>query len=391
MAAAERSRWWFAVASFAYFATAGAAWPDGPLSTSGRWITDAADRKVNYAGANWPASLDTMVPEGLQYQSVEGIVAKIKSLGMNVIRLTYATELIDQYYSNGEQDIPIQQAFTDALGQEAGMDVYARVVANNPSFNGNTTRLAVFDAVADECANQQIYVHLDNHISKAGWCCTPFDGNAWWGDTYFNTSNWLRGLSFMADHGKSWPNLMSMSLRNELRPPLSDLQLASSSYNWEDWYARVRQGADAINSANADVLIFLSGLDSDADLSVVVQGTALTPGTQTFSRGDFAGYDDKLVLELHSYANILGASPTNCSQTEYDLDQAGFDTLDNATNTFPLVVTEFGFEQDNNLTQQPYADCLLSYFPQQKAGWMIWELGGSYYVRQGTQDYDESW
>lgn len=37
-----------------------------------------------------------MVPEGLQYQSVETIVSKIKSLGMNSIRLTYATELIDQ-------------------------------------------------------------------------------------------------------------------------------------------------------------------------------------------------------------------------------------------------------------------------------------------------------
>ena len=51
-----------------------------------------------------------------------------------------------------------------------------------------------------ECAKQEIYVHLDNHVSKAGWCCLPDDGNAWWGDENFPVNNWLRGLTYMADH-----------------------------------------------------------------------------------------------------------------------------------------------------------------------------------------------
>lgn len=41
--------------------------------------------------------------------------------------------------------------------------------------------LKVFDAVAAELAKQQIWVHLDNHISKAMWCCGASDGNAWFG------------------------------------------------------------------------------------------------------------------------------------------------------------------------------------------------------------------
>ena len=36
----------------------------------------------------------------------------------------------------------------------------------------------VFDAVVAECFKQQIYVHLDNHISKGMWCCGETDGNA---------------------------------------------------------------------------------------------------------------------------------------------------------------------------------------------------------------------
>ena len=58
----------------------------------------------------------------------------------------------------------------------------------------------VFDAVAAECAEQEIYVVLDNHVSKAGWCCNPFDGNSWWGDTHFSITNWTRGLAYMAEH-----------------------------------------------------------------------------------------------------------------------------------------------------------------------------------------------
>lgn len=54
--------------------------------------------------------------------------------------------------------------------------------------------------MAAECAKQQIYVHLDNHISKAKWCCGETDGNAWWGDREFPIDNWVRGLAYMAEH-----------------------------------------------------------------------------------------------------------------------------------------------------------------------------------------------
>ncbi|KAI1464812.1 glycoside hydrolase family 5 protein [Daldinia caldariorum] len=369
-----------------------ATWPNGPFLTSGRWIHDAAGSTVTYVGVNWPGSLDTMIPEGLQYQSIQSIVSKIKSLGMNTIRLTYATEMIDQYYDNGETDITIQKALTDVLGQDSGRVVYHKIITNNPSFSEKTTRLQVYDAIAAECAKQEIYVHLDNHISKAGWCCSPLDGNSWWGDEFFNIDNWTRGLSFMATHGKSWPSLTSMSLRNELRIPLNNVTFASSAYSWERWYTYVKQGSSAIHRANGDVLIFLSGLNSDQDLSPIVNGTALTPGSATFNQDDFSGFANKLVLELHAYDNIFGSGPSNCTAVEAKLFNAGFKALtDEAKNRFPVVLTEFGLLQNNEAKQDPYISCLLDYVPSANAGWMIWEIGGSYYIREGTQDQDESW
>ncbi|KAI1264367.1 glycoside hydrolase superfamily [Xylariaceae sp. FL1019] len=367
-----------------------ASWPNGPFVTSGRWINDATGTKVTYAGVNWSGSLEAMIPEGLQYQSIEAIVSKIKSLGMNALRLTYATEMIDQYYDNDEKDITIQNSLTDALGDD-GEDVLNKILANNPSFTSSTGRLEVFDAIAEECAKQEIYLHLDNHVSKASWCCSPLDGNSWFNDTYFNVDNWTRGLSFMADRAQNWTSLTSMALRNELRIPLTDIQL-SDSYNWETWYKYMRQGADAIHSANADTLIFLSGLNSDKNLSAVVEGTALLPGSQTFSLDDYSGYGDKIVLELHEYANILGTPSSNCTVLTDQLYDAGFSTLSSsAVNTLPMVVTEFGFVQNSSLAQDPYPKCILDYFTSQHTGWMIWSLSGSYYIREGTQDYDEQW
>lgn len=42
----------------------------------------------------------------------------------------------------------------------------------------------VFDAVAAELANQGIWVHLDNHMSKGKWCCNGNDGNTWFGGEF---------------------------------------------------------------------------------------------------------------------------------------------------------------------------------------------------------------
>lgn len=132
----------FALTGIASLAAA-QSWPNGPFITSGRDIVDASGNVVTYAGANWPGAADVMIPEGLQYQSVASIVAKLKEVNMNVIRLTYAIEMIDQIYENDGVDVPISQAFVEALGEANGTSVYNEVLSANPDFSPNITRLEV--------------------------------------------------------------------------------------------------------------------------------------------------------------------------------------------------------------------------------------------------------
>ena len=115
--------------------------PNVPFKASGRWVIDSAGANFTYIGVNWPGAGDVMIPEGLQYASIESIVSKIKSLKMNVVRLTFAIEMVDDIKDNGG-DVTIQKAFTKALGSQ-GDAAYQQVIKNNPQFNSLTTRLQV--------------------------------------------------------------------------------------------------------------------------------------------------------------------------------------------------------------------------------------------------------
>lgn len=120
------------------------AFPNVPFKTSKSKVLDSTGANFTYIGTNWPGAADVMIPEGLQYASIESIVSKIKSLKMNVVRLTFAIEMVDDIKDNGG-DVTIQKAFTKALGSK-GDAVYQKVIQNNPQFNASTTRLQVIIA-----------------------------------------------------------------------------------------------------------------------------------------------------------------------------------------------------------------------------------------------------
>ncbi|KAM5354894.1 hypothetical protein ACJ41O_001540 [Fusarium nematophilum] len=366
-------------------------WPNGPFTVDGRWIIDASGTKVNFAGTNWPGHGEVMVPEGLQYRSVQQIVSQIKSLGMNAVRLTYAIEMIDQIYDNDGEDISLETAFIKGLGETNGTRVLGQVLKHNPSFTNQTTRLEVYDTIAAELARQELHILLDNHMSKGKWCCSGTDGNTWWGDREFDADKWIRGLGYMAKHGKKWTALVAMSLRNELREATDNPELVKKYYNWQVWYPYVQKGAGAVNAANPDVLVYLSGLGYDTWITPVFRQTALTPGTEVFDKDAFAGYSDKLVLEIHNYERSIGS----CASLKNNLYTKGFQGMnvsDPATKeVFPVQITEFGHLMDATTWHNPYSTCLAEYLPEIKAGWFIWVVVGSYYTRKGVQDDEELW
>jgi len=111
-----------------------------PFSSSDRWIVDANGNNVPVVGINWPGAADTMLPEGLGYQSIANIVQWLTETGFNTVRLTFAIEMVDDILDNGG-DVTLSNTLTQALGQENGTIVLANILSSNPQFTANTTRL----------------------------------------------------------------------------------------------------------------------------------------------------------------------------------------------------------------------------------------------------------
>jgi endoglucanase len=140
-----------------------------PLSTKGRDIVDANGNVFVFMSTNWPGHQELMIPEGLQHSSIEDIVAWFPKFGLNSVRLTFAIEMIDDYFANSPNQT-LESSVINALGQSNGTKVLNQIIEKNPQFSRNTTRLQVWDAVGNELSKQGIIIHLDNHVSKAFWC-----------------------------------------------------------------------------------------------------------------------------------------------------------------------------------------------------------------------------
>jgi hypothetical protein len=82
-----------------------------------------------------------MVPEGLQFRSVAQIVTTVKGLGMNVVRLTYATEMVDEALA-GRTDA--KAGFIKALGPRNGEAVWRNITQKN-GWRDGITRLQVLN------------------------------------------------------------------------------------------------------------------------------------------------------------------------------------------------------------------------------------------------------
>ncbi|KAI1327873.1 glycoside hydrolase family 5 protein [Xylariaceae sp. FL0255] len=368
--------------------------PALPLSTSSRWILDSNGDRVKLTCANWAGHLEANTPEGLNKQPVATIAEFIASQGFNCVRLTYSID----YALN--PTLSMEDSFTQVAPSNTPVNastwtgIYNDIVSVNPWAATATLQDAYSEVISSLWANGVMTI-LDNHVSKASWCCNLTDGNGWW-DTaygynsansrYFNTTNWYQGLDDIATWAATQDGVIAMSLRNELRAFL----LQSTGAGSDDWYNILTTAATGVHSKNSDLLIIIGGANSAEDLSYLkTQGTL-----------DFSAWSGKHVWEWHNYAFSVQFDlfQGDCSALQdawgyYD----GFVLTQGEDYTAPLILSEFGFGMtggpNSGLTDGDYSyfTCLKEYLGDNDSEWIIWAIQGSYYVREGQVDYDEGY
>ncbi|KUI65317.1 Endoglucanase E1 [Cytospora mali] len=366
--------------------------PALPLSTSSRWILDAESNRVKLRCANWAGHMEAHLPEGLHKQPIGYLAGWLADQGFNCVRLTYSIDwALNPTLSVSDA---FAQAATAANVPAADMaDIYAQALVQNP-FLANATTRDVYGEVIAQLWSRGVMTILDNHVSKASWCCNLTDGNGWW-DTaagyneynsrYFNTTLWLEGLQSVAAWATTQTGVVGMSLRNEIRQFL--LQGLNGPYS--DWYDLVSQAAQAVHAANPDVLVVVGGVSSATDLSTV--------RTRALDRSAWAG---KHVWEFHAYSFTvtfaLDLGSCDVRKEEYGAFD-GFLLTQGENYTAPLFLSEFGVDMTggdyDGLSEgdSEYLSCLVGYMSGNDAEWAVWALQGSYYVRNGKVDYNETW
>ena len=141
------------------------------------------------------------------------------------------------------------------------------------------------------------------------------------------------------------------------------------------------KGAEAVHAANKDVLVILSGLYFDKDLSFIKK----QPVKLTFPK--------KLVFEVHWYAFtdgqawIRGNPNQVCGQVSGNVMKLAGYLVEQG---WPLFVSEFGFDlRGTNENDNRYLNCFFGLVAEHDLDWALWTLVGSYYLREGVAGMNE--
>jgi endoglucanase len=318
-----------------------------PLHTNGHHILDAAGHQVRLTSVNWYGfDQQDFVAGGLDHAPLATIVQEIVDLGVNSVRLPWANETV-----------------------ERNPQVPDYALKANPQLKGKHA-MEVMDAVIHALADARIMVVLDNHVSRADWCCSDGDGNGLWYNAEYPESKWLADWQTIVRRYKNERWVIGADLRNELRN-----KAAWGGTNPDlDWHAAAERGGNAVLAANPLLLIMVEGPEYSTN---------------------FAGFDKlpvrlniahRLVYSPHAYniANHPFGSYEDLKQV-YDA-RAGF--LLHTEPGVPLWVGEFGTCQTLDCgSNSDWFVMYIRYLKEHDVGWSYWALNGTQSTG-ATRKYD---
>ena len=317
-----------------------------PLHTSAYQIVDAGNHPVRLKSVNWYGfDQKEFVPGGLDHASLDTIIGMIKKMGFNSVRLPWANETLEKN--------PV---------------IVDYAIKANPQLRGKHA-MEIMDIVIDALAKAQIMVILDNHVSRADWCCKDDDGNGLWYSKQYPESAWLADWMTIVRRYRKQPWVVGVDLRNELRSGAAwggaDKKL--------DWHAAATRGGNAVLTVNPNLLVMVEGPQYSTDFRGVEKLPIVfkVPNRAVYSPHAYAFPEP-----VQNYAEL---------QQVFD-ERSGF--LLHTTPAIPLWTGEFGTCQ----TLTPCASDPKGIWIRGFARYVKEhpELGWSYWALNGTQSSGES-
>eukprot|EP00933_Yihiella_yeosuensis_P004573 TRINITY_DN10893_c3_g1_i1.p1 TRINITY_DN10893_c3_g1~~TRINITY_DN10893_c3_g1_i1.p1 ORF type:complete len:664 (+),score=54.61 TRINITY_DN10893_c3_g1_i1:62-2053(+) len=227
-----------------------------PLRAEGRWIVDRLGERVKWSCANWygPES-SSFAFGGLQKRPIDEIVNRIVELGFNCVRVPYSLEAHVRNPVVEEKFLAANQASQG--GGTAVVDVLHQQIPKGSRF------LQVFDAGIKALTDAGLMVIIDQHVSRAGYCCHWSQDEGFWYVPGYPEEIWIDSLVNMTRRYRSNPLVVAIDLRNEVH----DLHGADSRHmTWgdgnpkTDWALAATKAGNRVLQENKDLLIVVMAL-----------------------------------------------------------------------------------------------------------------------------------
>ena len=264
--------------------------------------------KVTFRGANWFGfDTPTHVVHGLWSRSWKDMIAQMKSVNINAVRLPFCPDSIK---SSGTSSIEYSL---------------------NPDLNGLNS-LQVMDKIVNELNSQQMHILLDHHRPD----CNNIT-ELWYTPSY-SEQQWIDDLKFLAQRYKHLEYFMGIDLKNE---PHGQATWGTGN-TATDWKIAAEKAGKAILSVNPNILIFVEGVQESATCSSNIGhwwGGSLEPmNCAPISNSEIPA--NKLVLSPHVYGP--------------DVYSQGYFNEGNFPNNMPNIWnTHFGFMADKGYAIVP--------------------------------------
>jgi endoglucanase len=327
----------------------------GPLHTQGRWVVDRHGQRVKLASVNWSgAETQAFVVGGLDERRLDDLAALVAEGGFNSVRVPWSNQLVEQN--------PI---------------VPARYLAANPRLQGERA-LTVLDAVVAALGRHGVMVVLDNHRSRADWCCDEAHGDGLWYSPEYPESSWISDWRRMAARYRDARNVVAAELRNEIRPE-PQLAPGPTTATWgdgnplTDWRAAAERGGNAVLAANPRLLVVVGGTEYQGNLTGVDDAPVRL------------AVADRVVYAAHDYRWFH----SDAELGDYPAFASGLDARWGHVATeigAPVYVSETGTCTNPNVTEQcaaldpQYLQDISRYLGERDLDFAYWPFNGT----QGT-------
>ena len=315
-----------------------------PLSTKGSRIVDSTGRPVLLRGVNWfGIESELHAPHGLWKRDYKEMLAQIKSLGYNVIRLPYGVQSL-------------------RASNVSGIDFS---IGSNQELQGKSP-LEVMDAIVQEAGRQGLLILLDSHQLN-----DQRIPELWYGDG-FTEADWIDTWKMLATRYRNQANIIGADLKNEPHGKAS----WGTNDSATDWRLAAERCGNAIQAINPNWLIVVEGVENnvpDQKLKIHWMGANLE-GVARFPVR--LSRPNKLVYSPHEYGQGVYNQPwfsePSFPNNLYSRWETGWNYI--ATQKIaPIFIGEFGGRQvDNNSKEGIWQRTLVDFVRKKDLSFSYW-------------------